>query len=256
MPRPTSSAPSRTTTDTYITSNSGGGGLDSELAARLASLEAVLFDLDGTLIDSVGLILASMRHATAEVLGEPLPDEVLMRNVGVPLHVQMAEFSEPHANELLVAYRAHNAIVHDELLCDYPGTLEAVRRVAATGVRLGIVTSKSRPVAERGIEHCGLGEPFDVLVAMEDTELHKPDPAPLVLAMERLGVAPERCAYVGDAAQDMLAARAAGVLAVAALWGVHPAGRVTAPGVDLAYSTLGEFAAELEAAKQYGGVNN
>lgn len=233
-----------------------GGGLDPQLAARLASLEAVLFDLDGTLIDSAGLILASMRHATAEVLGEALPDEVLMRNVGVPLHVQMAEFSEHHADELLVAYRAHNAIVHDELLCDYPGTLVAVRRVAATGVRLGIVTSKSRPVAERGIERCGLGEPFEVLVAMEDTELHKPHPAPLLLAMERLGVRPERCAYVGDAAQDMLAARAAGVLAVAALWGVHPAERVTAPGVDLACSSLGQFASELEEARARAGADN
>lgn len=213
---------------------------------RLASLEAVLFDLDGTLIDSVDLILASMRHATNEVLGESLPDAVLMRSVGVPLMVQMREFSPEHAEELLVAYRAHNALVHDELLRDYPGTVEAVARIARLGHRLGIVTSKSRPVAQRGITCCGLDGAFEVLIAAEDTQRHKPGPEPLLAALELMGVDPQRAAYVGDAPMDMESARAAGVLAVAALWGVHPAERVVGPGVDMAVTSLGELAAILE----------
>lgn len=223
---------------------------DGNTLERLASLEGVLLDLDGTLIDSVELIRTSLRHATEVVLGAALPDEVLMRNVGVPLRTQMQEFAPGRADELLVVYRAHNAEVHDRLLGEYPGTGAALDELLEMGLRLGVVTSKSRPVAERGLACCGLSEQIETLVAMEDTEKHKPDPEPLLLALERLGLSPDRCAYVGDAAQDMAAARAAGVLPVAALWGVHPPERVLADGAPVAVGSMDEFVSFVHRARR------
>lgn len=209
-------------------------------------IEVVLFDLDGTLIDTIELILSSMRHATAEVLGEALPDDVLLHNVGVPLRVQMGEFAPGQEDELLCVYREHNAIVHDELVCEYPGTEAALRSMIARGYRLGVVTSKSVPVAQRGLDRFGLGEYFETLVGYEDTEIHKPEPAPLLLAAERMGVAIDRCCYVGDSPHDMNAGKAAGAVTVAALWGPFRE-RVAETDPDYAIEHLSELSELLPA---------
>ena len=208
---------------------------------RLGTVEAVLFDLDGTLVDSIELILASMRHATTEVLGEALPDRVLMHNVGVPLRVQMREFCPERAEELLSSYRAHNEIVHDELLAEYPGIEAGLEELVSAGYRLAIVTSKSRPVAMRGLSRFGLEGYFEELVAYEDTAIHKPEPEPLLEAARRLGVPIDRCAYVGDSPHDMNAAIAAGAVPVAALWGPFRA-RVAESGSAAAIESLGDLA--------------
>lgn len=203
-------------------------------------IEVVLFDLDGTLIDTIELILSSMRHATAQVLGEALPDDVLLHNVGVPLRTQMCEFAPGREEELLGVYRAHNAVVHDELVCDYPGTEEALQALKRGGYRMGVVTSKSLSVARRGLDHFGLSEYFETLVGYEDTEIHKPQPEPLLLAAKRMGVSIGRCCYVGDSPHDMNAGRASGSMTVAALWGPF-AERVLEPGPDFAIHRLSEL---------------
>lgn len=214
--------------------------LTAEAQERLRAVEVVLFDLDGTLIDTVDLILASMRHATETVLGEALEDSVLMHNVGVPLRVQMREFDVDRAEELLTAYRAHNDIVHDQLVAEYPGVDPGLRTLREKGYPLGVVTSKSKPVAMRGLSIFGLESFFDEIVAYEDTQIHKPEPEPLLLAASRLGVPIERCAYVGDSPHDMNAAIAAGAVPVAALWGPFPT-RVLEPGPAAAIESLPEL---------------
>lgn len=222
----------------------GAAGLD----ARLGTVEVVLFDLDGTLIDTIDLILASMRHATRVVLGEALPDQVLLHNVGVPLRVQMREFDVDRCEELLSCYREHNAVVHDELVEEYPGVGDGLKALVDQGYRLAVVTSKSGPVALRGLQAFGLERFFETIVAYEDTEIHKPEPEPLLEAARRLGVAIERCAYVGDSPHDMNAAIAAGAVPVAALWGPF-AERVLEPGPTAALNSLGELAGVLSRAR-------
>jgi len=216
-----------------------------ELSSRLESVQVVLFDLDGTLVDTLDLILASMRYATETVLGKALPDEVMMHNVGVPLIVQMKEFDEEHAEELLRVYREHNWRVHDALIREYPGVDESLERVMSTGRRLGVVTSKARPVAMRGLERFALERFFDVIVTFDDVPVHKPDPHPLLHAAAELEVPPERCAYVGDSPHDMTAALSAGCVAVAALWGVA-AERALDPGPHYAVRSMAEVAALFE----------
>lgn len=207
----------------------------------LSAIEVVLFDLDGTLVDTIEMIRTSMRYATETVLGAALPDEELMRNVGVPLARQMREFSEEHADELLRVYREHNADVHDALIAEYPGVEEALEALGKR-YRLGIVTSKSTPLAWRAVDHFGLRDHFELLVGSDDVDRHKPDPYPIVYAMNKLGVQPARCVYVGDSPHDMNAALSAGVVAIAALWGGFTADEVLAPGPHLSAKSMTEVA--------------
>ena len=207
------------------------------LTERVARVRGVLFDLDGTLIDTEELILSSARHATELVLGAALPDEVLRHNIGVPLKAQMYEYAPGHVDELLAAYREHNDRVHDDLIREYPGTVEALEALCNAGYRMGIVTSKSRPVASRGLDFFGLGRFFEFVVGYEDTTIHKPEAEPVLEGARRLGMKAGECLYVGDSPHDMAAGNAAGAITVAALWGPFPV-RVLEPGPDFAIEHL------------------
>ena len=210
------------------------------LADRVAALEVLLFDLDGTLIDTIDMIMASARYASEQVLGEALPDDVLRRNIGVPLVAQMEEYAPGRSAELLAVYREHNARVHDEMIREYAGVEEMLRSLSAQGYRMGVVTSKSRPVAQRGLDHFGLSAFFEVLVGYEDTESHKPEPLPVIEAASRFAVPVEHCMYCGDSPHDMEAGLLAGAVTVAARWGPFSE-RVLEPGPDYALEEPAEL---------------
>lgn len=179
----------------------------------------VLFDLDGTVIDSGAIILASMRHAAKEVLGAEPSDELLMAAVGGPgLEAQMQALAPDRVEELVTVYRAHNEPLHDELVC-CPGIDELLVRLKEEGRRLGIVTAKRRATVTLAFNVLPLERFFETVVGGDETKSHKPDPEPLLLAAERLGVAPKDCAYVGDSPFDVRAAKAADMFAVAVTWG-------------------------------------
>ena len=201
-----------------------------------------LFDFDGTLADSVELIMASFRHATAEVLGH-VPDEAELRaGIGLPLIEQMRTLDAERAQELYEAYVEHNLAVHDELMRPYPGVDELLQRLRRDGRRLGVVTSKRRETALLGLDVLGLGE-FDVLIGWEDTESHKPGPEPVLRALELLGASPDEGVYVGDTPWDMQAGRAAGVATVAVLWGVAGRAELEAETPDLVVADATEVPA-------------
>ena len=179
----------------------------------------VLFDLDGTLIDSGPIILASFRHATRSVLGREIPDRELVSSAGgSTLEVQMSAFDSERVDELVAAYRAHNTPLHDELECCL-GMEDVLRELKAQGRRLGVVTAKRRMTVVLAFRRLGIEPWFDVVVTCDDTAAHKPDPEPIQLALERLDARPEDAAYVGDSPFDVAAARGAGVFAVAVSWG-------------------------------------
>jgi pyrophosphatase PpaX len=204
----------------------------------------VLFDLDGTVIDSGGIILASMRHATREVLGREYGDEELLRTVGGPgLEAQMRTFDPDRVEELVTVYRAHNEALHEELVC-CAGMEDALVQLRADGRRLGVVTAKRRETVELAFAHVPLGHLFEVVVGGDETERHKPDPEPLLLAAERLGAVPEETAYVGDSPFDVRAAKAAGMAAVAVTWGrIHDRARLEHEHPDAIVDTAEELLA-------------
>jgi pyrophosphatase PpaX len=179
----------------------------------------VLFDLDGTVIDSGAIILASMRHAAKEVLGAEPPDDELMAAVGGPgLEAQMHALAPDRVDELVSVYRAHNEPLHDGLVC-CAGIDDLLVRLKDEGRRLGIVTAKRRKTVALAFDQIPLEHLFETVVGGDETQRHKPDPEPLLLALERLGANAEDTAYVGDAPFDVKAAKAAGVFSIAVTWG-------------------------------------
>jgi pyrophosphatase PpaX len=179
----------------------------------------VLFDLDGTVVDSGSIILASMRHATREVLGRDFGDAELMQAVGGPgLEAQMEVFAPERVDELVQVYRAHNEPLHDELeAC--AGMEDVLLRLHEQGHRLGIVTAKRRSTVELAFARVPIAHLFETVVGGDETQKHKPDPEPLLLAAERMNARPAETAYVGDSPFDIRAAKAAGMHAIAVTWG-------------------------------------
>ena len=180
----------------------------------------VLFDLDGTVVDTGGIILASMRHATRTVLGREIPDASLMATVGGPgLEAQMLELGGPaRVQELITVYRAHNEPLHSEIEL-FPGMDDVLLRLKDEGRLLGIVSAKRRVTVELAFAATAIGHLFDVVVGGDEAARQKPAPDPLLLALERLGARPDEAAYVGDSPYDMAAARAGGLAAIGVSWG-------------------------------------
>jgi pyrophosphatase PpaX len=179
----------------------------------------VLFDLDGTLVDSAGVILASFHHATETVLQRRFPDEQILAQVGGSnLEAQMTLLAPDKVDELVRVYRAHNDPSYSEMAC-FDGMVDVLAQLKGEGRRLGVVSAKRRPTVECVFDGAGIGKYFDVVVGSDATERHKPHPDPLLKALEELGAHAEDAAYVGDSPFDMAAAKAAHVFAVAVAWG-------------------------------------
>ncbi len=205
----------------------------------------VLFDLDGTVIDSGGIILASMRHATRTVLGREIPDEALMAAVGGPgLEAQMREFGgEQHLGELIRVYRAHNEPLHAEIAL-FPGIRALLEGLHDEGRMLGLVSAKRRPTIELAFAATGIGPLFEVVVGGDETLHQKPAPDPLLLALERLDASPADAVYVGDSPFDMTAAKSGGLAAIGVSWGgVHDRSRLVE--ADLIVDSAEELRAAL-----------
>jgi pyrophosphatase PpaX len=200
--------------------------------------DPVLLDLDGTVIDSVALIRESHRHAVRTVLGEDLEDERLVANVGRPLREQMAAFSPDRADELYDVYREWNHANTAALLLPYPDIPDALRALRDAGRRLGVVTSKSRDAVALAWEVLPeLPGLFEVVMAAEDSERHKPAPDPVLGALERLAAAPAGACYVGDSPFDIESGRAAGVTTIGVTWGFFSRAALEAVGPDAIVDT-------------------
>jgi pyrophosphatase PpaX len=191
----------------------------------MAAIQTVLFDLDGTLIDSIRLILDSYHHTLAAHGIPPRTDEEWLRGVGTPLIVQFAEWRDDlgKLEAMIATYREYNLAHHDRMVTVYPGVAGALGAIRAAGRRTGLVTSKNRQGALRGLTLVRLEAMMDVLVCADEVTNPKPHPEPVEKAVALLGADPRTTVYVGDSIHDMVSGRAAGVRTAAALWG--PFGR-------------------------------
>lgn len=184
-------------------------------------MKACFFDLDGTLIDSIDLIVRCFQHATETHLGAPVDREAVLSLIGRPLRPELERLAPGKGSLLTETYREMQFRLHDELVKPFPFVAGLVKTLAELPIPVGIVTSKARAGTLRALEMFQeTAELFHPIITVEDCEAHKPDPAPLLLAARTVGCAPDDAAYVGDTIFDMQAALAAGMLPVGVTWGV------------------------------------
>ena len=190
------------------------GALDPEC------LDTFLFDLDGTLIDSIDLIFRCYRHSAATHLAEQPPDSVWRDGLGTPLRAQFrAVTSDVDLIEtMVVTYREFHREHHDSSVSVYPDVEEVLHGLRSRA-QLGVVTSKLRAGAERGLKLLGLIDLFDVVVTADEVDRPKPHPEPVETALERLGASPSRSIFIGDSPHDIASGRGAGVKTAGVLWG-------------------------------------
>lgn len=209
--------------------------------SKVNRLKGVLFDLDGTLIDTTNLILESYRHTIRKYFGYTPSDEDLLPGFGTPLRTQLARFSTTQLEDLFNTYQDFNVTNHDRLTTPFPGVNETLAELRKRGYRMGIITSKTRKLTIMGLSLFDLGEFMDVIITADDTTKHKPDPEPVEVGLQALGLATNEALYVGDSAHDVAAGKAAGLVTVAALWGPFPKEILQASGPDHSLNSIDEI---------------
>lgn len=183
--------------------------------------ESVLFDLDGTLLNTNELILQSFNYTFQKVLGMTIAKEQIFSTFGRPLAEVMAEFDAEKADLLLKTYRAYNAQIHDDYITLFDQVEETLAALKALGLKLAVVTSKKTDLAWRGLDYFQLGHYFDTFIGPEDTTEHKPSAAPALEALRRLKTSPQRSIMVGDSPYDILCGQRAGCQTAAVRYSVH-----------------------------------
>jgi pyrophosphatase PpaX len=182
---------------------------------------AYLFDLDGTLLDSIDLIVESFHYTRHEHFGDRLPDAHYRAAIGTPLRAIFSAMarSDAEAEAMVRTYVDYNMKIHDARVRPYPGVVDVVRTLGARGTRLAVVTSKIHDNAVRGLVVCALHTEFEVVIGSDDVARGKPDPEPVLAALTRLDVPADRAVLVGDSPHDVEAGQRAGVATAAVTWG-------------------------------------
>jgi pyrophosphatase PpaX len=204
-------------------------------------LPVLLFDLDGTLVDSIELILNSARHAFVGFGGRAPSDDEWRAGIGRPLVDAFRDFApdEPEVERLIGRYREYQMVHHDRLLRAYDGVPEMLRSFAAAGHPMALVTSKGDELAKRALAHVGLQETLTTVVGYDSCTRHKPHPEPVERALALLGAAPEDAIFVGDSPHDVESGRAAGVYTVGVTWGAFAPEAMLRSGADLVIHEIG-----------------
>ncbi len=186
-------------------------------------LATFLFDLDGTIIDSIDLILRSYRHTMAlHRASEPMPpDDMWIKGLGTPLWAQFGQITDDkeEIEAMVQTYRTYNLTHHDALVKPYEGIVAEIQRLKEHRKRLGLVTSKLRNGAMRGLRVSGLDQAFDLVLGCDDVTHSKPHPEPVLKAVDLLRARNDSTVFIGDSRHDMESGRAAGVKTAAVLWG-------------------------------------
>ncbi|MGE5552666.1 MAG: pyrophosphatase PpaX [Betaproteobacteria bacterium] len=225
-----------------------GRGCDEVAAVergRGEAYSAVLFDLDGTLLNTVELIVRSYQHTFRQCLGCEVEEEKIVRNIGLtlPEHLGLYQPDPARIEEMVAVYRAFNQDHHDQLTKLFPGVRETLSALAGAGIKLAVVSSKGRRGVEQGLALFGLTHYFQAVVALEDTTRHKPDPAPVTLAVERLRIQPHQALMVGDSLADLEAGRRAGTGTAAVGWSTCPREELLAGRPDHLLVRMGDLLA-------------
>ncbi|GMK39232.1 pyrophosphatase PpaX [Paenibacillus sp. CCS19] len=182
-------------------------------------IKTMLFDLDGTVLDTNELIIQSFIHALDGIVEPGFGAEHIIPSMGLPLVDQLRQFSgREDVAELLVKYREFNLRVHDDYVQAFPYVNEVLKTLHERGIQMGVVTTKMRLTTERGLTFVGIRDYMSSIVSIDDVKNAKPHPEPVLRALEELGADPATTMMVGDSAVDMESAAAAGAIPVGVAW--------------------------------------
>jgi pyrophosphatase PpaX len=175
-----------------------------------ALIKAILFDLDGTLIDTNELIVECFQYALKEHLDLEVSREDVIKTFGEPLIFAMKKYDEENVDQLLDLFRKYQETRHDILAKECEGVTAGIKVLKGAGLKIALVTSKRRPTTERGLNLIDIYRYMDAVVTFEDTESHKPTGGPALKACELMGVRPGETIMVGDSHNDILCGKDAG----------------------------------------------
>lgn len=180
--------------------------------------KAVLFDFDGTLLDTHILILKGLNHVSMSSRGIPFSKEEHLQILGRPLNEQIKSICPGNVNYWTSSFQSWYRKNHNEHACPYDDIVETLHLLRSEGLRLGIVTNNSRKALQLGLDLLGIESLFEIIITRDDVHECKPSPEGILQALKSMHVHPESCVYVGDSSGDIHAARAAGVMPVLVGW--------------------------------------
>ncbi|MGE5628954.1 MAG: pyrophosphatase PpaX [Solirubrobacterales bacterium] len=204
-------------------------------------IKAILFDLDGTLINTNELIIKSFQHAFREHFNKEISREEVILTFGEPLRGAMLKYDENNVDEMLGIFRKYNESRHDELAEEYDGVYDGIIKLKEMGIKIALVTSKRKKMTERGLRLVRVYDLMDVVVTPEDTEKHKPFGEPAIKACQLLGVDPKEAIMVGDSHNDILCGKDAGTYTCLVSYTALPLEKMMSYGPDFIIDSLTEL---------------
>jgi pyrophosphatase PpaX len=182
-------------------------------------LKAVLFDLDGTLIDSIPLIRLSFEH-TFHQLGLPWGKGEVLNTIGLPLRDVAEDYAPGNAETFLAVYAEFQKKTQDKLLKPFPETKKTLNHLQEKGYHIGLVTSKRRKATKTSLDITELKKYLEVVISVEDAQKPKPNPDCLLAALKQLDIQPNEAVYIGDSIYDILTGKNAGAATIGVTWGI------------------------------------
>lgn len=184
-------------------------------------INTVIFDFDGTVIDTNQVVINSWQHTYAELLGRTEPVENIVKTFGEPLSVSMAKaFPGFDADEAVEIYRQYQVKHFEDMIELFPGMDNVMAELKLRGCKIGVVTSRLKRTTVQGLQKFGLDKIIDDLVTCEDTDKHKPDPEPALVSLNNLNSTSNEAIMVGDSMFDIKCAHNAGMAAVLVDWAI------------------------------------
>ena len=211
------------------------------MAGGSIMIKAILFDLDGTLIDTNELIVQSFQHAFRQHLNKEISREEVIKTFGEPLRGAMIKYDEENVDQMLSIFRKYNEKNHDELAKECEGVVEGIKLLKENGYKIALVTSKRRKMSERGLKLINVYKYMDVIITPEDTEKHKPLGDPALKACELLNIKPCETIMVGDSHNDILCGKAAGCYTCLVSYTALPLEEMMGYGPDFIIDNLEEL---------------
>lgn len=188
------------------------------------SIKGVLFDFDGTLANTIDLIISTFEHTCKTVLGIVPSRQHIISTFGLPLADAMIKLSgSPDlVEEMRIVYRDYNNAHHDEMIRPILGVKSTLQHLKQRGIKIAVVTSKKSPMLQRGLNCLQIADYIDVVIALEDTKESKPHPEPMLKACNMLGLKPEECISIGDSPFDLQSGNRAGTTTIAVRYSYFP----------------------------------